>query len=180
MKIKIVAARRLLADAGFPDGRGLPRIEILFNTSDAHSAIAEFIQQQWKTALGVDIKLKNAEWASYLDDVHELDYRVARGGWIGDYPDPNTFLDMWVSKGENNETGWSNSRYDELITAAGKETDRARRMEILKEAEALLMLEKPFIPLYFYVTKNIVSPKVRGFTSNIQDEHPLQYLRVEK
>ena len=160
------------------EGKPLPKIKILYNTSEGHRNIAEVIQQQWKNYLGIDVELSNSEWGTFLDMVHQMEYTVARSGWIGDYPDPNTFLDMWVTDGANNETGWSNEEYDQLIFGAAAEPDAARRLEMLQRAEAILMDEQPIVPIYFYVTVNMVQPHIRGFYANIQDLHPLHLLRV--
>ena len=175
----VARARQLLAEAGYPNGKGFPKVQILYNTSDSHQEIAEFIQQEWKENLGIDIELRNLELATFLDTLNQGDYSVSRSGWIGDYPDPNTFLDMFVTGGANNQTNWTNSTYDGLIEAAKSESDAAKRMEILQQAEGILMSELPIIPIYFYVSTNLVSPRVKGFSGNIQDVHPLHILRVE-
>jgi oligopeptide transport system substrate-binding protein len=179
-EFNVAEARRLLAEAGYPNGRGLPTIEILYNTNEGHRAIAEVIQQQWKQNLGIDIELRNLEWGVYLDTVTNTQYQVARAGWIADYPDPNTFLDMWLTGGPQNNTNWSNPEYDDLIRQAGMEADPEKRLRILHEAEAILMEEQPIIPIYFYVTTNMVQPRVKGFHRNVMDIHPLHVLRIEK
>ena len=130
----VESARRLLAEAGYPGGRGLGELAILVNKGFDHVPLAEVIQQQWRTHLGLNVRIEKVEWKVFLDMVHRLDYQIARGGWYGDYVDPNTFLDMFVTDGGNNETGWSNSRYDGLIAAAACETDPVRRMGILRRA----------------------------------------------
>lgn len=174
------AARDELAKSSYAkQGKAFPTIEILYNTSEGHRAIAEVIQQQWKNNLNIEVKLLNMEWTSFLDAVHQKQYSVARAGWIGDYPDPNTFLDMWVTDGENNETGWSNAEYDKLIQDAAAETDPQKRLDIFERAERILMDEQPIIPIYFYMVVNMVNPKVEGFYPNIQDLHPLHLLRVK-
>lgn len=173
-------AARLLAEAGYPGGRGLPKLEILYNTSEAHKAIAVLIQTQWKRSLGVDVSLTNQEWAAYLVATRKKNYQVGRAAWIGDYPDPNTFLDMWVSDGPHNNTGWSNREYDRLIQAAQQEQDTTRRMEFFHRAEQILMDEMPIIPIYSYVTQSMVRPYVQGFYHNIQDVHPLKHIRVDR
>lgn len=173
-------ARRLLAEAGYPGGEGFPRLQLLFNTSDAHRDIAEVIQQQWKTNLGIDIELRNLEWGVYLDSVSKIDFDIARAGWVPDYSDPNTFLDMFVTGGAHNNTNWGNKDYDRLIERAAAETDSAKRMQILHEAEQLLINEQPIIPIYFYTQINLVNPRVKGFSLNPQDSHPLHILRIEE
>jgi oligopeptide transport system substrate-binding protein len=173
-------ARRLLAEAGYPGGRGLPPIEILYNDLDAHRTIAEAIQQMWREHLGIRVTLRGLEWGVYLDATHKLDYAVARAGWVADYPDPNTFLDMFMTGNENNQTGWGHERYDTLIRQAAEEADVQRRMALFAEAEAILLDEAPILPIYFYVSKNLVRPRVKGFFSTVQDEHPLKLLRVEE
>lgn len=172
-------ARRLLAEAGFPGGRNFPAIRILFNTSDMHKDIAQVIQQDWKEHLGVNVQLENYEWRTFLATLSQKDYEVARSGWIGDYPDPNTFLDMFVTDGANNQTNWSNARYDELIEQAKFEPDYQIRLGLLTEAEQILMDEQPIIPIYFYVSKNLVQPHVLGFSNNVQDVHPLHILKLD-
>ena len=119
------------------------------------------------------------EWGSFLDKVQQTDYQVARSGWIADYPDPNTFLDMWVSGGDQNNTNWSNAEFDGLIAAAASEGDAARRLAILRQAEQIWIDEMPVIPLYFYTSNHLVKPHVKGFFSSAQDLHPLQLLRLE-
>jgi oligopeptide transport system substrate-binding protein len=112
-------ARRLLAEAGFPGGRGFPRAAILYNTYEAHKKIAEYIAASWKRVLGVEVIAENEEWQSYQESTRRLDYWIARAAWIADYRDPMTFLDMWVTNGGNNQTGWGDAFYDRLIALAG-------------------------------------------------------------
>jgi oligopeptide transport system substrate-binding protein len=118
------------------------------------------------------------EWGSFLDALSNQKYMVSRSAWTGDYADPNTFLDMFVTDGPNNQTGWSNAEYDRLIEAA-KHVSAEERLKLLSQAERILMDELPILPIYFYVTKNMVNPRVKGFRSNIQDLHPLDLLSVE-
>lgn len=170
-------AKTLLAEAGYPEGRGLPAIEILYNDMDVHKTIAETIQQMWR-GVGIVAELRGLEWGVYLDSTHNLDYDVSRAGWIADYSDPNTFLDMFMGGNANNQTGWSNTRYDELMREAAAEGDPPKRMALLAEAEALLLDEQPILPMYFYVSKNLVHPRVKGFFNTVQDEHPLKFLEI--
>lgn len=172
-------ARQLLAEAGHPGGQGLPKIKILYNQEETHESVAQLIQDQWKRHLGVDTVLQSLEWGAYLSGVHLMQYQACRSGWVGDYPDPNTFLDMFVTDGANNSTGWSSPRYDELIAKAAAEPDPARRFAVLNEAEHLLLAEAPVVPLWFRVSRNMVAPRVRGFRSNLLDVHPLHTLSIE-
>ncbi len=172
-------ARQLLAEAGYPGGRGFPKIEILYNTSEAHQAIAELIQSQWKRRLGVDVGLRNQAWPAYLSSRRQGDYHVARAGWIADYADPVTFLDMFTGDSPLNQTRWDHPDYDRLLEQARQEPDEAKRMQHLEEAERILMDELPVLPIYAYVSQNMIRPYVRGFHANIQDVHPLKAIWID-
>lgn len=180
MKYDPDGAAKLLEAAGFAGGRDLPKIEILHNFDQLHKEIAEVIQQQWREELGLDIGLRNLEWGVYLDTLHKKDFQVARYGWIGDYPDPNTFLDLFLTDGANNNTGWSNAEYDALVKGAAAETDPAKRMEMFVKAERILLDEVPVVPIYHDVSRNLVKPWVKGFFCDPQDMHPLTLLRVDR
>lgn len=175
----LAEAKRLLAEAGFAGGSGFPDFEILYNTQETHKLIAEAIQDRWKRELGINVGLKSLEWGTFLDTVRQMKYDTARASWIGDYADPNTFLDMFEQDNENNQTGWRNAEYDKLIAAAASEADPKKRFSILHEAEAILMRELPIAPIYFYVSKDMVQTYVKGFHSNLRDEHPLWALRID-
>jgi oligopeptide transport system substrate-binding protein len=135
----------------------------------------------WKETLGIQVDLVNVEWKVYLARQSALDYQISRAGWIGDYVDPNTFLDMWITGGGNNQTGWSNKRYDDLSARAGRTLDAKERMKLFNEAERLLVVDEvPIMPLYTYVNKGMLSRKVKGWHPNILDQHPLKYISIEK
>ena len=174
----IKEAKKLLTEAGYPNGKGLPKVEILYNTSENHRKIAIAIQQMWKRNLGISVGLYNQEWKVYLNTQKKLNYQVSRAGWIGDYPDPNTFLDMWLKDGGNNNTGWWNAEYEKLIAAAAKEIDQKKRYDYFRKAEKILMDELPIMPIYVYTKPRLVSEKLRmvdgnnkivNFAVNIQD-----------
>jgi oligopeptide transport system substrate-binding protein len=173
-------ARQLLAEAGYPDGRGMPKFDIVYNTDELNQSIAEFIQSQWKENLGIEVGLQNMEWNSFLEAQRTMRYQISRAGWIGDYFDPNTFLDMWITDGGNNETGWSNKEYDKLIAQAAAERDTAKRMQILHQAETILMDELPILPIYFRVSRNIARPYVKGWYPNLLDLHPLDSIWIDQ
>lgn len=173
-------ARRLLDEAGFPRGEGFPKIIILYNTAETHKAIAEVIQHQWKQNLGIDVSLQNKEWQSYIDSRRQGDFYIARAGWIGDYADPITFLQLFETGNPSNHTKWSNEQYDELLEAARNEPDEAERAELLRRAEAILMEHLPVFPIYSYVDPNMVRPYVKGWYRNLLDTHPLDAVWIEQ
>ena len=172
-------ARRALARAGYPGGRGFPRVSILFNTSEDHRRIAEAIQAMWKRDLGIDVELSNQEWGSYLQATSTLHYQIARRSWIGDYLDPNTFLQMLTSGDGNNRSGWSNARYDALIRLASRTLDPARRFATLAEAESLAVDEAPYFPIYHYSNTELLKPWVRGLYLNALDTHLLTRVWID-
>jgi oligopeptide transport system substrate-binding protein len=114
----VAQARKLLAEAGFPDGKGFPKFGILYNTAESHKKLAEVLADQLRRNLNVNAVAYNQEWQSYQESTRSMDYDLSRYGWIGDYEDPNTFLDIWLTNGGNNKTGWGSTVYDRLIEAA--------------------------------------------------------------
>ena len=172
-------AKKLLAQAGFPDGRGLPPIEILFNTSENHKLIAEAVQQMWRKNLNVRATLVNQEEKVYFDSRRQMNYQVIRSTWISDYNDPNSFLDLWITGGGNNQTGWSNPQYDRLIAEAGQTADQAARYQAFQHAEAILLDDAPILPVYFYTHAFLIRPGVKGWYPTILDHHPYKYVRLE-
>jgi len=179
LKFDIEGAKKLLAEAGYPNGEGLPAIEIHYNTSENHRAIAEAIQQMWKKNLGVEATLRNEEWKVYLDSQSHTNYMVSRAGWIGDYPDPRTFLDTFLSYSGNNRTGWANSEYDRLVNEAACISDEATRQETLQKAEAILLDELPLIPIYYYTRVYLLQPSVKNWYPNNLDHHPYKYVYLD-
>jgi oligopeptide transport system substrate-binding protein len=172
-------AKQLLAEAGYPDGKGFPKAQLLYNTSDAHVRIAEAIQQMWKLNLNINIELINMEWKVYIAATDEKKFDIARAGWIGDYVDPNSFLDMWITDRGNNRTGWSNKEYDRLLSESSQTMDKDKRYELLQQAEKILMNEMPIIPLYFYRSKHLIKPSVQGWDPNILDIHPYKHVYLK-
>ena len=153
-------ARRLLADAGYPDPDGFPQITIIYNTSENHRMAMEVIQNMWKQNLGINVALMNMEWKVLLKTRAAKDYDVSRDGWIGDYLDPNTFMDLYTTTSGQNNTGWGNPRYDELVARAGTELVDRKRFRHFYEAEKILLEESPVVPLYTYTRPMMVNAKL--------------------
>ena len=173
------AARQLLAEAGYPDGKNFPTLELLFNTVENHKAIAEALQQMWKKNLNINVTLHNEEWKVYLDSMRRTNYDIGRGGWGGDYMDPSTFLDIFMTDSGNNETGWSNAEYDRLCRAAANTGDRAVRYAEYQKAEAILMEEMPIIPIYIYTRPRLIRPSVKGWYPNLLDQQNYKFIHLD-
>ncbi len=173
-------ARQLLAEAGYPNGEGFPPLDLLFNTQDVHRRIAEAIQQMWRRHLNIQVGLYNQEWQVYLSTVNNMNYQIARASWIADFLDPITFLDLWVTDGRRNSTGWSNAEYDALIQRSAETADPAARNQIFQQAEAILLDEMPVIPIYHFRSNYLLHPALRGWHGNLLDQHPYQSLYFEQ
>ena len=172
-------ARRLLKEAGYPDGKGFPRVSYHFNTSRSHEMVGVELQEMWRRELGIEVELRSMEWKTYLRAQSELDFDLSRSAWVGDYNDPNTFLDMFRSSNPNNRTGWKNLDYDQWMRKANASSDPAERAKFLSAAEALLVRDDPpILPLYIYVGFNLFDPDViTGLYNNIRDEHPVRSIK---
>lgn len=168
-------ARKLLAEAGYPNGVGFPKTTILYNTSEGHKAIAEYLQQEWKRNLNITLELENQEWATYLSNRNAGNFQIARAGWVGDYQDPNTFLDMFVTGAGMNGGRYSNEVYDLLIKEAATLSGQDR-LEVLREAEHILINEdQAIMPMYYYTTNNMIdTTKWGGWYPNTMDYHPVK------
>ena len=174
-----VRARELLVQAGYEEGT-FPSFELLYNTSEGHQKLAQAIQQMWKKNLNVDVTLTNTDWKVYLSKMSIGDFSVARAGWIGDYVDPKSFLDMMVTGRGNNQTGWSSNRYDSLLLKGANSSFQEERFSFFDEAEHILMDELPVLPIYTYTRIYMLHPDVQGWDSNLLDNHPYQYLSIRK
>ena len=170
-------ARELMAEAGYPGGEGFPNTELLYNTSEGHRKIAVAVQQMWKKELNIDIHLHNLDWKVYLDSESSGNFQISRAAWIGDYVDPNSFLDMWIKDGGNNRTGWYSDEYDRLVleTAPQAETQE-QRYAAFKRAEQILIEAMPVIPIYTYVSRHLVHPSVKGMPTNLLDYPSFKYI----
>ena len=173
-------ARSLLAEAGYEGGKNFPLLEILFNTQEGHRKIALAVQQMWQENLGISVQLVNQDWKVYLAREMTGDFQISRAGWIGDYEDPNTFLDTLRPNRGNNKTGWENKEYDRLVELANKTGDQTKRYEYLNEAEKILIDEMPIIPIYTYVRQYQLSSDVKGWYPNLLDSHHPKFIYLER
>jgi len=177
-------AGKLLAEAGYPGGRGFPRFEYVFSASASggdklHENVAIELQQMWRDELGIQMDLRQLEAKIFYTAQAHLDFDLSRSSWTGDYDDAYTFLGIFTSDDGNNRTGWKNIRYDALIREANGQTDMKARGKLFQQAETLLVRDEvPVIPLYFYVGLNYYNTNnIRGVYENILDKHPLQAIR---
>jgi oligopeptide transport system substrate-binding protein len=131
----------------------------------------------WKQHLGIPARVLNQDWGVYLESQRSLDYQVCRAAWVGDYLDPSTFLAMWQTNDGNNNTGWSNTRYDELIKQSFREGDATKRLQILNEAETLMLNEAPILPVYWYTHSYLMRPEVKGMLPSLLEHR--SYKAVE-
>jgi oligopeptide transport system substrate-binding protein len=167
-------ARRLLAEAGYPNGQGFPDISLLYAARGTGAQVATEIQALWRRELGINtIRLRGQEWKVYLNTQQLSDFDLCMSGWVGDYSDPQTFLDLFVTDGGNNCTCWGNPRYDQMLRASELMPDQAQRMQTLHDMEKILVEDEvPILPLYFYVGISLYYPdKLGGFEPNFVDDH---------
>jgi oligopeptide transport system substrate-binding protein len=168
-------AQRYYAAAGYSRERPL-RIELHYPTDTDNRRTYEAVAAMWRTNLGAQVETYNEEFRVQLNERHLQKLALFHYAWIGDYPDPYTFLQLFQTGFGYNDGGYSNPRYDALLTAAGNEADAARRLQLLAEAEAILNEDVACIPLYYYATRHLIKSYVRGWTSNIQDRNLSQYM----
>ncbi len=164
-------ARKLLAQAGFPNGEGFPKIKITYNVSEQHKPIAEAIQQMWKKNLNIDAELYNLSWPAYLAARRAKDFDIARASWIGDFAEPETFLEMFSSDSALNHSSWKNKKFDELLKRAENTTSKSNRLLSLQRAEELMIDSAPVMPIYFFSKVYQISPDVKNWHANLLDYH---------
>jgi len=174
------AARRLLAEAGYPGGKNFPILEIQTKNDNIWRAVAEAIQEMWKRELGIQVQIASLEQKTWLANSHALNYQITFYRWIGDYDDPSTYLYLFKSDSGNNNTGWANADYDRLNNEADRATDPAKRDELLQKAEALLLDEAPIAPVYYGTRTYLIQPYVKGWVPALLGLHRYQFIDLEK
>ncbi len=173
-----VRARNLYREAGYGEENPL-QIELRYNTSDTQQRMALAVQSMWRDVLGVETTLINEEFQVLLANMREREVtQVFRSSWIGDYNDAHTFLNILQTGNPSNMPGYENELYDSLMLKAANQVDPDKRRAYLEEAERVLLADHPVIPLYFYVSKHLVSPKVVGWGDNVLNYHYSQHLSL--
>ncbi len=173
------AARKLLAEAGFPDGKGFPTVEVQIKSDAIHRVVLEAIQEMWKKELGITITIAPLEQKVWLDNQVKMFYTMQSSRWIGDYNDPNTFLDMYVTNGGNNNTGYSNPKYDALVAETGRTLDVARRHELQQQTEEILLNDVPIVPVLYGTRVFLIDPAVKGWVPSLLGTHQYQKVSLE-
>jgi oligopeptide transport system substrate-binding protein len=173
------AAGKLLDAAGYSDRRKFPRLRLLTTDRDVSKRLAEAYQGMWDSNLGIKIDIEQKEWTSYLVAMTDLNYDLADSGWIGDYLDPTTFLDMWIEGGGNNRTGWSNKEFEILLKKSEHVRDAMERYRVLQASEKILMAEIPAIPIYWYTTNYLIDNRVKGWSPLLLNNHPYKFISLE-
>jgi oligopeptide transport system substrate-binding protein len=169
-------ARRLLAEAGYPDGKGFPKTEVLYWLSDENRQIFEALQAMWKENLGLHFDLVGQEWKVYLSLLREGDFTIARYRWYGDYNDPTAMLNIFMRDDPCNYTHWYSDDYDTPLIRAQNTRDDEERIKLLQEAERVFIREMPGAPVYWEASSHLVSHKVKGWYPNVMDHHPWKYV----
>jgi len=163
-------ARKLLEQAGYESGGKFPEVTLGFNTLLQHTIIASNVQEQWRANLGVNVRLDNMEWKVYLQKVRDDPPQIFRMGWVADYPDPDSFMKVFISSSGNNFTGWKSPVYDRLVYLASRERDAGKRQELYDKAQRLLLEEDcVIIPVFVSQINRLVSPRIKGFKVNPMD-----------
>ncbi|MBY0098119.1 peptide ABC transporter substrate-binding protein [Mesobacillus maritimus] len=173
-------AKKLLEEGLAEEGMDqIPNFTLTYNTSEGHKAIAEAVQEMWRKNLGIEMTLENVEFQVKLDREKAGDYTISRAGWVGDYVDPMTFMDLWVTDGPYNDADWSNAEYDKLVQTAKTTMDQEVRMKAMHDAEKILMDEMPILPIYFYTKPFTVKPNVTGIYTPINRYPQFIYADIE-
>jgi oligopeptide transport system substrate-binding protein len=174
------AARALLREAGYGPEKPLPKITYIYNTSEGHKQIATALQEMWRRHLGIEVEIQNQEWKVYLKSIETKNYQLARMGWIGDYPDPYTFLEILKGSNGNNHSSYADDEYDALLARANATQDAKKRFELLEQAERRAMRQAPVIPLYVYTRQDLLKPYVRGMWLNYLNRFIFKYAWIDR
>lgn len=173
-------ARRLLAEAGFPDGNGFRELNLTATQNENTRMVAEFFQAQWREHLGINVRITNKEWKVFLDDTKQGNFDLFLLQWIGDYVDPSTFLNIMISESGNNRTRWSNPAYDALIAQARQIAQPQARLDLLEQAEAILLQDAPILPTTWGYRFYLLHPAVQNWAPKILSNQAYKYVYLRE
>lgn len=174
-----VKARELLAEAGYAEGKNFPVLELMTTSREVQKTMAEAIQGMWKKHLGIYVEIRSCEWTAYKFAQNTMNYDFSSSSWSGDYLDPSSFLDLWGATSGNNNTGWSHPEYERLLQAVRATGDQTQRMQLLAQAESLMLSEAPVIPLYWAKRSYLKRAEVRGWYPLLLDNHLFEDIRLD-
>ncbi|MBR9770318.1 MAG: peptide ABC transporter substrate-binding protein [Gammaproteobacteria bacterium] len=178
MNARMARAKQLLEEAGYSQESPL-ELRLRYNTTDEHKKIAVAVSSMWRP-LGVEVELVNAEATVHYQTIAEGDFDVARAGWIADYNDAENFLALLRSGVGNNYGAYANEEFDALYDQAAATLDLDERKAVMESAEALAMDDDALIPMLYYVSRNLVNPKISGWEDNIEDDHPSRWISFDE
>ncbi len=174
-------AQEKMAEAGYPNGIGFPKITLLYNSNEGNKKIAEFLQSNFKDVLGIDCTLENQEWGTFISNRDNGNFQLARDGWVGDYQDPNTFLEIFISNNSMNGGDYANSEFDALLKKASTMIEGPERFDVLHQAEDILVADQAFLPLYYNTSNALIdTDKWGGWFPNTMDYHPTRFIYLKK
>jgi oligopeptide transport system substrate-binding protein len=179
LKHDVTEARKLLAEAGYPDGKGFPKLELLITQSSSARSLAEALQEMFNKNLGINIGVLSQDWQVYLDAMRNLNYGITFGGWVGDYPDPSTFLGLWRTGDGNNNTGWGSPEYDKLYAQAEVNPNYEERMSTLQRAETVMLNASAVVPIYWHVNYYLRRPDVLNFNDSVLEHRAYKALDLQ-
>jgi len=178
-KFNPIMAQKLLTKAGYPKGEGFPKITAMYNTNDTNRLIGEFLQAQWKEHLNIDVQLDSQEWKVFLNRLQVDPPQVFRLGWGADFPDPDNFMNLFISSSGNNRMRWSNPRYDELVALGATLIKPEERKIVYDEAQRILTeTDAAMIPLFVATQNLLIKPYVKGFKMNSMELMYLKKVRI--
>lgn len=172
-------ARKLIEESGYKSSSSFPEISILTTEADTSRREAETLQAMWQENIGIKVSIVRREWSTYQQMQYNGDFDICVGGWIGDYLDPTTFLEMWVKDGGNNNTGWSSSEFEDLLRQAENTADVSTRMNLLSDAETRLLGDIPVMPMYWYTTNYLIREEVKNWQPLLLNNHPFKFIELK-